>query len=398
MARSRALCGRGHIFFCVRRRQGRSNRPNRPILYWILWLCPSIQYGRRTQRYLGPNCKGLRDYGLFAGRHRRSDVGPTGWKCPGGELPWLEVDTVCKFIPGGNTSLLYPFRLTLGQLAGILQIAAVLVSAVVLDESYEPVLLIRKAKILRIKTGNWALHTEFEEWVGNVTPRYYLNKFGVRPVQMLLTPICFLVALHASFIFGVFYATLAAFPILFEQTRGWDPVSGSLPFLALLIGILLGAIVVALNQRYYNRAYHAAQGVVMPEARLPSMMVGSVIFAGGLFLIGWTADPTLPWIWGFIGAGCVGFGFFTIFQGALNYLLDVFTRWGASAIAANTFLRSTLAAVFPLFIEPMYQRLGNGGATSVFGGFAVLLIPIPFVFWRWGPRIRSSKKYMANVG
>lgn len=215
---------------------------------------------------------------------------------------------------------------------------------------------------------------------------------------MLFTPICFLVALHASFIFGVFYATLAAFPILFEQARGWDPVIGSLPFLALLIGILLGAIVVALNQRYYNHVNHGTQGLVAPEARLPSMMVGSVVFTGGLFLIGWTSDPSMPWIWSFLGAGCMGFGFFTIFQAALNYLLDVFVRWGASAIAANTFLRSTLAAVFPLFIDPMYHRLGNGGATSVFGGFAVLLVPVPFVFWKWGPAIRSSKRYLSNVG
>jgi len=283
--------------------------------------------------------------------------------------------------------------LTSNKLAGILQLAIVLIGAVVLDESYEPVLLIRKAKHLRVTTGNWALHAQFEEWVGNITLGYYFNKFGVRPAQLLLTPICFLVALHASFIFGVFYATLAAFPILFEETRGWGPVTGSLPFLALLIGILLGAIIVGLNQRYYNRVYEAANGVVTPEARLPSMMLGSVIFAGGLFLIGWTSKPSIHWIYSFIGAGCVGFGFFTIFQSALNYLIDVFTRWGASAIAANTFFRSTLAAVFPLFITPMYHRLGNGPATSVFGGFAVLLIPIPFCFWKWGPRIRQSKRW-----
>ncbi|KAF5855575.1 hypothetical protein ETB97_008974 [Aspergillus alliaceus] len=155
---------------------------------------------------------------------------------------------------------------------------------------------------MRTTTGNWSLHTEFEEWIGNITLRYYFNKFGVRPMQMLLTPICFLVALHASFIFGVFYATLAAFPILFEETRGWDQITGSLAFLALLVGILLGAIVVALNQQYYNHIYSTSQCMPSPEARLPSMMLGSVVFTGGLFLLGWTANPQLPWIASFIGA------------------------------------------------------------------------------------------------
>lgn len=141
----------------------------------------------------------------------------------------------------------------------------------------------------------------------------------------------------------------------------------------------------------------AAGGVPVPEARLPSMMVGSFVFAAGLFILGWTAYPSIPWIVSFIGAGCIGFGFFTVFQSALNYLLDVFSRWGASAITANTFLRSTLTAAFPLFIDPIYQTLGNGPATSVFGRFATLLIPIPFLFWIWGSRIRSSKKYTFNI-
>ena len=52
---------------------------------------------------------------------------------------------------------------------------------------------------------------------------------------------------------------------------------------------------------------------------------------------------------------------------------------GASAIA-NTFARSVLAATFPLIVPPMYRRLGNSWAFSVFAIFAVLNIPIPFIF------------------
>jgi len=279
-----------------------------------------------------------------------------------------------------------------------LQAFILLLDVIILDESYEPVLLTYKARRLRVESGNWALHAKFEEWTGDVSPKYYLNKFGVRPFQMLLTPICFFVALYASFIFGVFYATLAAFPIIFQEERGWNEVIGGLPFLALLVGILLGSTVVILNQKFYNTRFEAAGNEPVPEARLPSMMFGSVFFAGGLFILGWTADKRIPWIAPFVGTALVGFGFFTIFQSALNYLIDTFQTYGASAIAANTFLRSTLAAVFPLFIDPMYHRLGNGWATSVFGFFAVLLIPIPFVFWVWGPAIRKRGTYTANLG
>lgn len=74
-----------------------------------------------------------------------------------------------------------------------------------------------------------------------------------------------------------------------------------------------------------------------------------------------------------------GLGFFTIFQAALNYLIDTFTRYGASAIAANTFLRSSFAGAFPLFIMPMYHNLGVDWATTIFACVAVLLVPVPWL-------------------
>ena len=127
-------------------------------------------------------------------------------------------------------------------------------------------------------------------------------------------------------------------------------------------------------------------------------MVGSVFFAGGLFLFGWTSSRDVPWIAPCIGAALMGFGFFTIFQSALNYLIDTFQRYAASAIAANTFLRSVFAASFPLFVNPMYNKLGIPWASSVFAFFGVLLIPIPFVFSIYGKRIRGHSKYSSNMG
>ena len=127
-------------------------------------------------------------------------------------------------------------------------------------------------------------------------------------------------------------------------------------------------------------------------------MLGSVVFAGGMFLFGWTSSRDIPWIAPCIGAALMGFGFFTIFQSALNYLIDTFQRYAASAIAANTFLRSVFAASFPLFVDPMYHNLGIGWASSVFAFFGVLLIPIPFVFFMYGKKIRARGKYSANMG
>ena len=281
-------------------------------------------------------------------------------------------------------------------LTGILMLFILTLDILILDESYPPRLLVYKARRLRIDTGNWALHAKFEEW--DVTLKEMAVKFGARPFQMLLTPICFCIALYASFVYGILYGTLAAFPIEFQEIRGWNLLVGALPFLALLTGILLGGAANALNQTHYMRCYEANGNKAVPEARLPPMMVGSVVFAGGLFVFGWTSDKSIPWIAPCIGAAMMGFGFFTIFQGALNYLIDTFQKYAASAVAANTFLRSVFAAAFPMFINPMYHNMGTPWATSVFGFIAIAMIPIPILFSVFGKRIRARGKYSANMG
>jgi hypothetical protein len=257
----------------------------------------------------------------------------------------------------------------------------------ILDESYPPVLLVHKAQRLRHESGNWALHAKHEEW--DVSISELLHKYLIRPFQMLFTPICFLVALYASFVYGILYANLAAFPIVFEEERGWNPLVGALPFLAVLVGILIGAGVNLSNQKYYSKRFQQNNSRPVPEARLPPMMFGSVFFAAGLFVFAWTSPRNIHWIGPVMGAALLGGGFFTIFQAALNYLIDTFLKYSASAVAANTFLRSVFAAAFPLFITPMLHNMGIQWGVSVFGFVAVALIPIPYLFFTFGKRIRA---------
>ena len=276
-------------------------------------------------------------------------------------------------------------------LTGILQGVVLIVAMIFIDETYPPRLLVYKARRLRIESGNWALHTRFEEW--DVSVGELARKFLVRPVQLLLTPICFLVALYASFCYGILYMQLGAIPIIFHEVRGWSPFIATLPFLCIFLGAIIGCGANVYNQLHYNKAYHAAGDRAVPEQRLPPMMFGSFFFAGGQFIIGWTSRPDIHWIVPCVGLVMLGGGFFTIFQAALNYLVDTFQLYAASAVAANTFLRSCFACAFPLIVTPLYHNIGVGPGSSITGGFATLLIPVPFVFFVFGKRIRAKYKW-----
>lgn len=82
-----------------------------------------------------------------------------------------------------------------------------------------------------------------------------------------------------------------------------------------------------------------------------------------------------------------------IFVAYLNYLVDVYLKYAASAIAANTIARSACGAAAPLFTNQMFHAMGVGGGGSLIGGVAALLAVIPFLFYKYGKQIRARSKF-----
>lgn len=67
--------------------------------------------------------------------------------------------------------------------------------------------------------------------------------------------------------------------------------------------------------------------------------------------------------------------------------------FAASAIAANTVLRSAAGAAAPLFTRQMFSALGIGGGGSLVGGVGALLAIIPFAFYKHGRKIRERSRF-----
>jgi DHA1 family multidrug resistance protein-like MFS transporter len=68
-------------------------------------------------------------------------------------------------------------------------------------------------------------------------------------------------------------------------------------------------------------------------------------------------------------------------------------QFAASAIAANTFLRSLCGAIFPLFATYMFKGMGIQWACTLLGFVALLLVPVPVWFLLRGERIRQKSAY-----
>jgi hypothetical protein len=79
-----------------------------------------------------------------------------------------------------------------------------------------------------------------------------------------------------------------------------------------------------------------------------------------------------------------------------TYMVDAFTEYAASAMAANTVFRSLAGALLPLAGPKMYAVLGLGWGNSLLGFIALAFCALPVLFWIYGERIRTSRRFQVT--
>jgi hypothetical protein len=78
-----------------------------------------------------------------------------------------------------------------------------------------------------------------------------------------------------------------------------------------------------------------------------------------------------------------------IYVAANSYIVDSYSNYAASAIAAKTLLRSEIGAMVPLFVTQMFHGMGFQYAGLLLALISCLIMPMPFVFYKYGGGIRS---------
>ncbi|KAJ4286814.1 hypothetical protein N0V90_013066 [Kalmusia sp. IMI 367209] len=266
-----------------------------------------------------------------------------------------------------------------------------------LQETYAPKLLAWKRDKLRKETGNMELHTEYDD--PNKTLWSTLKIALQRPFRLLGTqPIVIVLACYMAYLYGLMYLMLSTFPGLWSAQYGESAGIGSLNFISMALGFFLGTQICApLNDAIYRRLKKKNNGVGKPEFRVPIMVPGSILVPIGLFWYGWSAQSRVHWIMPNIGAVIFCGGTIISFQCIQTYLVDSYTRYAASAIAAATVLRSLAGFGFPLFAPAMFNALHYGWGNSLLGFIAIGLgVPAPFLLWKYGELLRSKSKFAAG--
>ncbi|KAF5568157.1 multidrug resistant protein [Fusarium phyllophilum] len=265
------------------------------------------------------------------------------------------------------------------------------------EETYAPVILARKTKRLQKETGNDRLRSKLD---AGLSPADYFKRGILRPFKMLFfSPICIICGVYVGLAYAYLYLLFTSLTPLFMQIYHFNTVHAGLTFLGLGVGSMIGVAYFSVSSDKYMKKKAAAakeQGIddpaesMRPENRLPPLRIGAVLLPAGFFIYGWTAEYHTHWIAPILGTCVIGVGNLVIFMSLQMYLIDSFTIYAASALAANAVMRSIAGAFLPLAGLPMYDKLGMGWGNSLLGFIAAALIPAPWLFIKYGEHLRKK--------
>lgn len=263
-----------------------------------------------------------------------------------------------------------------------------------LPETSTPNILLRRARRLRVLTGNQKLRSQSEIDQSELTVKEVANDALWKPIQILVQdPAILFAAVYTSLVYGIYYSFFEVFPLVYIGLYHFNYGQMGLTFLSIAIGTTLAFITYFSYLYFILEPNIKANGFGPPEQRLVSALYASFLLPIGLFLFGWTANGHIHYIVSVVGIGIYAFGVFVVLQCIFLYVPLTYPQYAASLFASNDFTRSAMAAGAILFARPLYLNLGIGQGISLLAAFTVACVGGIWVLYFCGARLRAKSRF-----
>jgi hypothetical protein len=169
------------------------------------------------------------------------------------------------------------------------------------------------------------------------------------------------------------------------------------------VGIGIGTTIGILGEPIWRKVINShptdpETGRVPPEATARILIAASILTPLGQLVFSWTCLPvTIHWAIPIAFGIPFGLGNALTFIYGSNYLAGAYGIYSASALAGNAFTRSIFGGLLPLAGPKLYAALTPQWAGTFLGLLEVALIPIPFVFWKYGHKIRAKSPAIKSL-
>lgn len=212
--------------------------------------------------------------------------------------------------------------------------------------------------------------------------------------MLVLSQIVLPLSLYIAFIFGVVYLLYTTIPSVFENQYGFNTGETGLVYISLGLGNTLGlAAFRTVFRQVVIRLAKANGGIFTPEMRLSISIPFGILLPISLFWYGWSSYYNVHWACTIISLVRFGFGIMGLFKPISTYLVDSYPIYAASVTSANVIVRSVVGPTSPLAGPSLYSHLGLGWGNSLLGFIGMIMVPLPFFFYKSGPRLRDAQKF-----
>jgi DHA1 family multidrug resistance protein-like MFS transporter len=271
---------------------------------------------------------------------------------------------------------------------------AVLLLLAVTPETSSPNILLRRAKRLRLLTGNKKLQAQSEIDLRHMTLSGIAIDALIKPIEISIKdPAVFFVNIYTALFYGIYYTFFEVFPLVFPVMYGFNLGEIGLAFTSCLVGASIGVMIYFSYLHYYMIPDNIKNGLREQEHRLVPAILGSFFLPTGLFIFAWTSRPDVHWIAPLIGVVIFVIGTFFILQSIFVYIPLSYPKYAASLFAGNDLVRSSMAAGSILYARPLFVNLGVGKGVSVLAGLSTLGVFGMVAIYFWGKKLRARSKF-----
>ncbi|KAJ4264190.1 hypothetical protein NW762_005384 [Fusarium torreyae] len=216
------------------------------------------------------------------------------------------------------------------------------------------------------------------------------------PIKMLFTePLVIFISLYLGLNFAVLFQWFISVPAALNATYGFNVKQAGLAFLSAIVGVVLALLTSSLVEALLSRQVKAEMHAI--EKRLVPAMLGSLLTAGSLFWVAFTATPHIHYLAPIAGTGVYVWGNAMVLISFISYLFDAYPPAGTlSALTSAACFRIGCAGVVPIFILDTLKNIDGTWTFSLFGIISGVMAVFPFLLYWFGPGWRSKSKYNAG--
>lgn len=225
----------------------------------------------------------------------------------------------------------------------------------------------------------------------------------IRPAKFFTTePIIIFLGLYLVIIYAINFSFLSGFSNIFHDTYGLSDGITGLAFVSVAVGCLFNTALTPAYRLLRIRLLHRSHPTDAdsydptpppPELRIIPAAIAAPFLVLALLWLGWTNYSSISPLSGYFATALFGYALTAIFVSSYQYIIDSYETYSSSALASITVVRYAASAGVLVATKPMYERLGVHWTLTLVSGLALLMVPVPWVLWWYGSRIRARSEF-----